>query len=45
MTGSHSSLLFSGKNLCLVTESEIKNLKITQMRSIVSHFSIKVKAH
>lgn len=37
-------LLFSGKNLCLMTESEIESLKITQMRSIVSHFSIKVKA-
>ena len=37
-------LLFSGKNLCLMTESEIESLKITQMRSIVSHFCIKVKA-
>jgi len=37
-------LLFSGKNLCLMAESEIESLKITQMRSIVSHFSIKVKA-
>lgn len=30
-------LLFSGKNLCLMTESEIESLKITQMRSIVIH--------
>jgi len=36
-------LLFSRKNLCLVTEPEIKSLKMTQMRSIGSHFSIKVK--
>ena len=36
-------LLFSRKNLCLMTESEIKSLKITQMRSMASHFSIKVK--
>ena len=36
-------LLFSGKHLCLMTESETESLKITQMRSIVSHFSIKVK--
>ena len=31
-------LLFSGKNLCLMTESEIEILKISQMGSIVSHF-------
>ena len=37
-------LLFSDKNLCLMTESEIESLEITQMRSIVSHSSIKVKA-
>ena len=37
-------LLFSGKNLSLMTESEIESLKITQMRSIVRHFSITVKA-
>ena len=36
-------LLFSRKNLCLMTELEIKSLKMTQMRSIASHFSIKVK--
>ena len=36
-------LLFSRKNLCLMTEPEIKSLKMTQMRSIASHFSIKVK--
>ena len=36
-------LLFCSKNLCLMTESEIKSLKITQMRSMASHFSIKVK--
>ena len=36
-------LLFSRKNLCLMTESEIKSLKMTQMRSLASHFSIKVK--
>ena len=29
-------LLFSGKNLCLMTESETESLKITQMRSVVS---------
>ena len=29
--------------LCLMTESEIKSLKMTQMRSLASHFSIKVK--
>lgn len=37
-------LLFSDKNLGLMTESEIESLEITQMRSIVSHSSIKVKA-
>lgn len=36
-------LLFSRKNLCLMTGLEIKSLKMTQMRSIASHFSIKVK--
>ena len=36
-------LLFSRKNLCLMTESEIKSLKMTQIRSMASHFSIKVK--
>ena len=36
-------LLFSRKNLYLMTELEIKSLKMTQMRSIASHFSIKVK--
>ena len=36
-------LLFSRKNLCLMTEPEIKSLKMTQMHSIVSHFSIKDK--
>ena len=36
-------LLFSGKNLCLMTESEIESLKMTQMHSMVGHFSIKVK--
>ena len=36
-------LLFSRKNLCLMTESEIKSLKMTQMRSLAGHFSIKVK--
>ena len=36
-------LLFSGKNLCLITESEIKSLKMTQMRSMASHFSVKIK--
>ena len=35
-------LLFSGKNLCLMTESEIQSLKMTQMRSMVGHFSITV---
>ena len=34
-------LLFSGKNLCLMTESEIESLKMTQMHSLVGHFSIK----
>ena len=33
-------LLFSS---CLKTEPEIKSLKMTQMHSIVSHFSIKDK--
>ena len=37
------SLLFSRKNLCLMTEPEIKSLKMTRMRSIASHFAIKVK--
>ena len=36
-------LLFSGKNLCLITESEIESLKITQMRSIVNTFPLKLK--
>ena len=36
-------LLFSKKNLCLMTESEIKSLKMTQIHSMASHFSIKVK--
>ena len=36
-------LMFSRKNLCLMTESEIKSLKMTHMRSMASHFSIKVK--
>ena len=36
-------LLFSRKNMCLMTEPEIKSLKMTQMRSIACHFSIKVK--
>ena len=36
-------LLFSRKNLCLTTEPEIKSLKMTQMRSIASQFSIKAK--
>ena len=36
-------LLFSRKNLCLITKPAIKSLKMTQMRSIASHFSIKVK--
>jgi len=36
-------LLFSRRNLCLMTEPEIKSLKMTKMRSIPSHFSIKVK--
>ena len=36
-------LLFSEKNLCLMTESEIKSLKMTQMRSMAGHFSIEVK--
>ena len=36
-------LLFSRKNLCLMTESEIKSFKITQMHSMASHLSIKVK--
>ena len=35
--------LFSRKNLCLMIEPEIKSLKMTQMHSIASHFSIKVK--
>ena len=35
------SVLFSRKNLCLMTE--IKSLKITQMRSTASHFSINLK--
>ena len=37
------SLLFSRKTLRLMTEPEIKSLKMTRMRSIASHFSIKVK--
>ena len=36
-------LLFSGKDLCLMTESEIESLKRTQMYSMIGHFSIKVK--
>ena len=36
-------LLFSRENLCLMIEREIKSLKMTQMHSIASHFSIKVK--
>ena len=36
-------LLFSGKNLCLMIESEFQSLKMTQMHSMVGHFSIKVK--
>ena len=36
-------LLFSGKNLCLMTESEIESFKMIRMRSMVGHFSIKVK--
>ena len=36
-------LSFSRKNLYLMTASEIKSLKMTQMRSMASHFSIKVK--
>jgi len=36
-------LLFSRKNLCLMTEPEIKSLKMTKMLAIASHFSIKVK--
>ena len=35
-------LLFSGKNLCFMTESEIESLKITQMSSIVT-FTLKLK--
>ena len=35
-------LLFSATNLCLMTESEIESLKMTQMHAMVGHFSIKV---
>lgn len=36
-------VLFSGKNLCQMKEEEIANLKITQLRSMTSHFAINVK--
>ena len=39
----HPLQLFYRKNLCLMTELEIKSLKITQMRSIDSHCAIKIK--
>lgn len=36
-------VLFSGKSLCQMTREEIGNLKITQLRSMTSHFGISVK--
>ncbi|CAB4043595.1 pro convertase subtilisin kexin type 4-like, partial [Paramuricea clavata] len=36
-------VLFSGKSLCQLTKEEIGNLKITQLRSMTSHFGISVK--
>ena len=36
-------VLFSGKNLCQMTQKEISGLKITQLRSMTSHFGINVK--
>ena len=36
-------LLLSGKDLCLMTESEIESLKMTQMRSLLSTFPLRLR--
>ena len=36
-------LRFSGKNICEMTEAQLTNLKVVALRSMTTHFSIKVK--
>lgn len=39
----HHPMLFSGKNVCEMSDDQMIKLKVTELRSMANHFSLKVK--
>lgn len=39
----HHPLRFSGKNVCEMSDAQLMKLKVTELRSMTTHFSVKVK--
>lgn len=40
---SHHPLRFSGKNICEMNDAQLAKLKVTELRSMATHFSVNVK--